>query len=87
MTTTMTDDVAAFHKIYGVNEFLSYEEILSQLTEVNKLLRKDGILAPNRDSMANVNALYQSLGLPLNSIPTLHVGGTNGKVFDAFHFC
>lgn len=46
---------------------------------INAGLRREGISAPQEVSIANTRKLYEVIGSPLDSIPTLHVGGTNGK--------
>lgn len=66
--------------IYRLPESRQYPEYLRSLYGVNRKLRKDGILAPGDASVHNVRALYKALGRPLDKIPTIHVGGTNGKV-------
>lgn len=57
----------------------SYAHALDFLSKLNGILKKDGILAPNGTSLANTRALYGFIGKPLDSIPVVHVGGTNGK--------
>lgn len=47
---------------------------------INAALKRDGILAPMLASVQNTKSLYDLIGKPLDSIPTIHVGGTNGKV-------
>ena len=47
---------------------------------INAGLKRDGILAPQETSLENTRYLYDIIGRPLDNIPTLHVGGTNGKV-------
>lgn len=59
---------------------VSYKDALVRLYAVNKLLRSEGVAAPNEDSLSNVRTLYEAIGRPLDSIPVVHVGGTNGKV-------
>jgi hypothetical protein len=58
----------------------SYPTMLRHLYSINDLLKKDGILAPSDSSLTNTSRLYDLIGRPLDKIPTLHVGGTNGKV-------
>lgn len=58
----------------------SYPLVLKLLYSVNDSLKKDGILAPSDDSLAHTRRLYELIGRPLDRIPTIHVGGTNGKV-------
>ena len=57
----------------------SYAHALEFLAKLNGILKKGGILAPNRTSLANTRALYNFIGNPLDTIPVIHVGGTNGK--------
>lgn len=59
-----------------------YPESLRQFYGVNSRLKKEGISAPQDVSVANTMRIYDCIGRPLDSIPTLHVGGTNGKVGD-----
>lgn len=64
----------------------SYPAMLRHLYGINDLLKKDGILAPSDSSLTNTSRLYDLIGRPLDKIPTLHVGGTNGKVLITNHF-
>jgi len=57
-----------------------YPAHLRQFYAINSGLRKEGISVPQEISLANTKRLYEIIGSPLDSIPTLHVGGTNGKV-------
>jgi dihydrofolate synthase/folylpolyglutamate synthase len=60
----------------------SYNSILKTLYNVNNLLKnksKDGISAPADNSLDATLALYRLVGHPLDSVKTIHVGGTNGK--------
>jgi dihydrofolate synthase/folylpolyglutamate synthase len=57
-----------------------YPESLRNFYGLNARLRKDGISAPQEVSVANTKRVYDCIGRPLDSIPTLHIGGTNGKV-------
>lgn len=57
-----------------------YPAMLRTLCGVNARLKKDGILAPTGGSLQNTKRLYALIGQPLDNIPTIHVGGTNGKV-------
>jgi dihydrofolate synthase/folylpolyglutamate synthase len=58
-----------------------YPSMLRTFYGINAGLKKDGILAPAGDSLQNTRKLYNLIGQPLDNIPTIHVGGTNGKVF------
>ena len=58
----------------------NYPTMLRHLYGINDLLKKDGIMAPSDASLTNTSRLYDLIGRPLDRIPTLHVGGTNGKV-------
>lgn len=60
--------------------FKSYPKALQYLYDINAKLRGDGVLAPNATSLSNTLNLYELVGKPLDRIPTIHVGGTNGKV-------
>ncbi len=53
---------------------------LNHLYGVNSRLKGEGILAPSSLSLENTRSLYELIGKPLDRIPTIHVGGTNGKV-------
>eukprot|EP00428_Durinskia_dybowskii_P079355 CAMPEP_0170450310 /NCGR_PEP_ID=MMETSP0117_2-20130122/51703_1 /TAXON_ID=400756 /ORGANISM="Durinskia baltica, Strain CSIRO CS-38" /LENGTH=547 /DNA_ID=CAMNT_0010711597 /DNA_START=123 /DNA_END=1763 /DNA_ORIENTATION=+ len=61
-----------------------YPSHLRQFYGINAKLRKEGISAPQDVSVANTKRLYDIIGKPLDSIPTLHVGGTNGKGTTSF---
>lgn len=60
---------------------LNYTTILKTLNGINDNLKQDGVIyAPNDDSLLNTSKLYDLIGRPLDKIPTIHIGGTNGKV-------
>ena len=63
--------------IYTISE--NYTSSLKVLYAVNGRLNKNGIQMPSEGSLANTRKLYELLGKPLDRIPTIHVGGTNGK--------
>ena len=65
----------------------SYPILLRHLYSINDLLKKDGILAPSDSSLTNTSRLYDLIGRPLDKIPTVHVGGTNGKVSSLIIHC
>ena len=71
----------------------SYPENLRFLYGINDKLKKDGILAPSDSSLTNTLRLYDLIGRPLDRIPTVHVGGTNGKgstslkIAESLHAC
>jgi folylpolyglutamate synthase/dihydropteroate synthase len=77
--TRRLSDMSAvqFSKVYAPGP-LSYPALLRHLVKVNALL-SDHIPAPNAASTANTMRLYDALGRPLDRIPTVLVGGTNGK--------
>jgi len=58
----------------------SYPAVLRLLYSVNDSLKADGIMAPSDDSLVHTRRLYELISRPLDQIPTVHVGGTNGKV-------
>jgi hypothetical protein len=58
----------------------TYPSYLRMLLSINERLKKDGILAPSDNSIVHTATLYDLIGKPLNRIPTILVGGTNGKV-------
>lgn len=62
----------------------NYPTLLRHLYSINDLLKKDGIMAPSDASLTNTSRLYNLIGRPLDRIPTLHIGGTNGKVMVYF---
>ena len=62
----------------------AYPAHLRQFYAINSGLRKEGISAPQEVSIANTKRLYEIIGSPLDAIPTLHVGGTNGKVIASY---
>jgi folylpolyglutamate synthase/dihydropteroate synthase len=76
------------NKIYlpSGNIIQSYPQLLRSLYDVNDALKRDGIMAPSSASVMNTNKLYELIGRPLDHIPTIHVGGTNGKVFYSLRF-
>jgi hypothetical protein len=63
-----------------------YPSLLRTFYGINAGLKKDGILAPASDSLQNTRKLYNLIGQPLDNIPTIHIGGTNGKVFLVSNF-
>jgi len=62
----------------------SYPSLLRVVYDVNSLLKKDGIMAPSTGSLSNTSRVYELIGRPLDSIPVVHVGGTNGKGSTSF---
>ena len=70
-----------YQNIYFPTEGIgsSYPANLRFLYGINDKLKKDGILAPSDSSLTNTLRLYDLIGRPLDRIPTVHVGGTNGK--------
>jgi folylpolyglutamate synthase/dihydropteroate synthase len=68
------------------DQIRDYPHLLRTLYNVNDLLKRDGIMAPSDDSVHNTDKIYDLIGRPLDRIPTIHIGGTNGKVtYDANH--
>eukprot|EP01034_Spumella_vulgaris_P021644 gene21644-27684_t len=61
-----------------------YPAMLKTLYGINAGLKKDGILAPAGGSLYNTKRLYDLIGQPLDNIPTIHIGGTNGKGTTSF---
>lgn len=59
-----------------------YASCLRRLYSINGSLNRDGIVMPN--DLDGTRRLYQLLGSPLDRIPTIHVGGTNGKGTTSF---
>jgi dihydrofolate synthase / folylpolyglutamate synthase len=68
------------HSPFARTAFKSYPKALQYLYDINAKLRADGVLAPSSTSLANTMNLYALIGKPLDRIPTIHIGGTNGKV-------
>lgn len=62
----------------------SYPSLLRAVYDVNSLLKKDGIMAPSTGSLCNTRRVYELIDRPLDSIPVVHVGGTNGKGSTSF---
>jgi dihydrofolate synthase / folylpolyglutamate synthase len=62
----------------------SYPELLRCIYRINDLLKSDGIMAPSDTALANVARAYELIGRPLDRIPVIHVGGTNGKGTTSF---
>ena len=59
-----------------------YKSLLKTLYNVNNLLKnksKEGISAPADSSLDGIRTLYRLVDHPLDSVKTIHVGGTNGK--------
>lgn len=68
-------------EVYTPKEFNdSYNNVLQTLKQVNFKIRQEGILAPSTSSVENTLFLYNYFGRPLDKIPCIHCGGTNGKV-------
>ena len=71
----------------------TYAANLRFLNSINDKLKKDGILAPSDSSLTNTLRLYDLIGRPLDRIPTVHIGGTNGKgstslkIAESLHAC
>lgn len=80
MTTTVLRSVALKSTFSKHLQSELYPAHLRQFYAINSGLRKEGISAPQEISLANTRRLYEILGSPLDKIPTLHIGGTNGKV-------
>jgi hypothetical protein len=67
-----------------MSRFPNYGTALKYLYGINSRLKAEGILAPNSNSLTNTKELYKLIGKPLDTIPTIHIGGTNGKVSNSF---
>ena len=67
-------------RIYSPPPSATYPQLLSHLYSINDRIKSDGISAPSSRSFPNTIKLYEAIGKPLDRIPTIHVGGTNGKV-------
>ncbi len=74
------DALDAYERIYSLPETADYDAALEKIHSINKALKSDGIWAPSANSFLGVKRLYNYLGCPIDSIPVLHVAGTNGKV-------
>ena len=59
-----------------------YASCLRRLYSINGSLNSNGIVMPN--NLNGTIRLYRLLGSPLDRIPTIHVGGTNGKGTTSF---
>ena len=57
----------------------SYPDCLRRLYAINGSLNRNGIEMPSDGSLENTRKLYDLIGKPLDRIPTIHIGGTNGK--------
>eukprot|EP01039_Chlorochromonas_danica_P007974 gene7974-8795_t len=79
MTATSTSPSSSILEIYSPSLIQSYPDTLRFLQSLNKKLKTDGVLAPTSSSIDHVRTLYNALGRPLDDIPVVHVGGTNGK--------
>ena len=62
----------------------TYPECLRRLNSINGLLNTEGITMPSDGSLESTRRLYELIGKPLDRIPTVHVGGTNGKGTTSF---
>ena len=62
----------------------TYPDCLRRLYSINGSLNRGGILMPSHESLEGTRRLYELLGRPLDRIPTIHVGGTNGKGTTSF---
>jgi folylpolyglutamate synthase/dihydropteroate synthase len=63
-----------------MSRFPNYGTALKYLYGLNHRLKAQGVLAPDTNSLSHTLSLYNLIGKPLDRIPTIHVGGTNGKV-------
>ena len=70
----------SLNALYTVSSTAGYRECLKHVYSINRRLKEEGISAPSAVSVDNVRKVYSYLGKPLDSIPTFHIGGTNGKV-------
>eukprot|EP01032_Pedospumella_encystans_P014808 gene14808-16980_t len=84
MTTTVLRSAALKAGLGKHLQSELYPAHLRQFYAINSGLRKEGISAPQEISLANTKRLYEIIGSPLDEIPTLHVGGTNGKGTTSF---
>ena len=66
-----------FAKIYAP-VVSTYPALLRHLYNVNTMI-SDSMPAPNSFSKINTQKLYDAIGRPLDRIPSVLVGGTNGK--------
>lgn len=66
-----------FAKIYAP-VVSTYPALLRHLYNVNTMI-SDSLPAPNSFSKVNTQKLYDAIGRPLDRIPSVLVGGTNGK--------
>lgn len=66
-----------FSKIYSPAA-RTYPALLRHLFNLNALL-SEHLPAPNEVSKVNTQRLYDAIGRPLDRIPSILVGGTNGK--------
>lgn len=58
----------------------TYSSVLRHLYRMNAMIFASGTLAPNIQSKLNTEKLYEAIGRPLDRIPSILIGGTNGKV-------
>lgn len=66
-------------EIYSPPKLQKYDDYIRKIKSINRSLRKEGVLAPGDKAYENVQTLYRAMGSKLDSIPVVHVGGTNGK--------
>jgi folylpolyglutamate synthase/dihydropteroate synthase len=66
--------------MYSTKSIVDYPSALKFLYSLNARINKKGVSAPSYQSLEIVATLYKKLGKPLDKIPIVHIGGTNGKV-------
>ncbi len=74
------EDLSGMRGIYAPEGYSdSYANLLDALNALNGKLSRSGVKAPSEEALVNTQRLYELIGKPLDFIPTVHVGGTNGK--------
>jgi folylpolyglutamate synthase/dihydropteroate synthase len=63
-----------------IHTIKDYPSTLRYLYALNANLSRGGVQAPSHKSLDNTRLLYELIGKPLDKIPTVIIGGTNGKV-------
>jgi folylpolyglutamate synthase/dihydropteroate synthase len=76
----MVEKMLDIREVYRVPKERVFGKYVKAWQSINKTLNQGGISAPSDVSFKNVMTLYEDLGKPIDTIPCIHVGGTNGKV-------
>lgn len=81
----MNEITLDIREVYCLPKERIFVKYVKAWQSINKTLKQGGISAPSDISFNNVMKLYEDLDKPIDSIPCIHVGGTNGKVLKYLH--